>query len=110
MYAVVTKDGNVAEFEQEVQARMYADVTGGVWSERRIVQVRSGNRHRDALYNVKEYRLKKLEDGRYVWNVTAVVIQESTLTRIRAAGYKDRIGPMPYNAVRIFAYNPETWK
>ena len=89
MYAVVTRDGNVAEFEQGVQARMYADVTGGAWSERRIVQVPMGGWKWGKAYGVKEYRLKKLRDGRYVWAVHNVLMCKASLPQIRSAGYAD---------------------
>ena len=88
MYAVVTRDGNVTEFEQEIQARAYADITGGAWSESRIVQVVSGWKWGKA-YGVKEYRLRKLRDGRYVWAVHSVLMRKASLPQIRSAGYTD---------------------
>ena len=112
MYAVVTKDGNVAEFEHEVQARMYADVTGGAWAERRVVSVpMSGwkwvKAYSERAFSVKEYRLKKLKDGRYVWRVHDVLVQKDTLKRIRAAEHANcRGGALHMRpAISVFDHN-----
>ena len=89
MYAVVTKDGNVAEFEHEVQTRMYADVTGGAWSEMRIVQVPMCGWKWGKAYGVKEYRLKKTRSGQYLWAGHDVPVRKASLPQIRSTRYAD---------------------